>query len=75
MVSLITSIIMSAFYTLLSSLYNCLLKFISLMILLGEVRMFLGGGGCCKFKVRCKIIPGEVRTSFLNPALEMEGLQ
>ena len=29
-------IIMSAFYTFLSSLYNCLLKFISL-ILLGEV--------------------------------------
>ena len=29
---------MSAFYTFLSSLYNCLLKFISLIILLGEVR-------------------------------------
>ena len=32
---------MSAFYTFLSSLYNCLLKFISLIILLGEVRKFL----------------------------------
>ena len=32
---------MSAFYTFLSSLINCLLKFISLMILLGEVRKFL----------------------------------
>ena len=31
-----------AFYTFLLSLYNCLLKFISLTILLGEVRMFLG---------------------------------
>ena len=30
-------IIMSAFYTFLSSLINCLLKFISLIILLGEV--------------------------------------
>ena len=34
-------IIMSASYTFLSSLYNCLLKFISLIILLGEVRKFL----------------------------------
>ena len=33
---------MSEFYTFLSSLYNCLLKFISLIILLGEVRKFLG---------------------------------
>ena len=33
---------MSAFYTFLSSLYNCLLKFTSLIILLGEVRTFLG---------------------------------
>ena len=33
---------MSAFYAFLSSLYNCLLKFISLIILLGEVRRFLG---------------------------------
>ena len=32
---------MSAFYTFLSSLYNCLLKFISLTILLGKVRKFL----------------------------------
>ena len=31
--------IMSAFYTFLSSLYSCLLKFI---ILLGDVRKFLG---------------------------------
>ena len=50
MVSLITSIIMSAFYTLLSSLYNCLLKFISLIILLGVVRMFLGGGGAANLR-------------------------
>ena len=33
---------MSAFYTFLLSLYNCLLKFISLIILLGEVQKFLG---------------------------------
>ena len=33
---------MSAFYTFLSSLYNCLLELISLIILLGEVRTFLG---------------------------------
>ena len=33
---------MSAFYTFLSSLYSCLLKFILLTILLGEVRKFLG---------------------------------
>ena len=33
---------MSAFYTFLSSLYNFLLKFISLIILLGQVRTFLG---------------------------------
>ena len=32
---------MSAFYTFLLSLYNCILKFISLIILLGEVRKFL----------------------------------
>ena len=32
---------MSAFYTFLSSLYNCLLKFISLIIF-GEVRKFTG---------------------------------
>ena len=32
---------MSAFYTFLSSLYNCLLKFI-LLIILGEMRKFLG---------------------------------
>ena len=30
------------FYTFLSSLYNCLLKFTSLTILSGEVRKFLG---------------------------------
>ena len=34
--------IMSTFYTFLSSLYNCLLKFISLILLSGEVRKFLG---------------------------------
>ena len=33
---------MFAFYTFLLSLYNCLLKFILLVILLGEVRKFLG---------------------------------
>ena len=33
---------MSAFYTFLSSLYNFLLKSISLIILLGEVRKSLG---------------------------------
>ena len=33
---------MSAFYTFLSSLYNYILKFISLIILSGEVRQFLG---------------------------------
>ena len=33
---------MSAFYTFLSSLYNCLLKFIPLIILLGEVLKILG---------------------------------
>ena len=33
---------MFAFYTFLSSLYNCLLKLISLIILLGEVRKVLG---------------------------------
>ena len=33
---------MSAFYTFLSSLYNCVLKFILLIILLGEVQKFLG---------------------------------
>ena len=32
---------MSAFYTFLSSLYNCLLKFIWLIIVLGEVRKIL----------------------------------
>ena len=32
---------MSVFYTFLSSLYNCLLKFILFTILLGEVRKFL----------------------------------
>ena len=31
-----------AFYTFLSSLYNCLLKFILLIILLGEMRKFIG---------------------------------
>ena len=37
-------IIMFAFYTFLSSLYNCLcfVQFILLVILLGEVRKFLG---------------------------------
>ena len=33
---------MSGFYTFLSSLYNCLLIFISLIISLGEVRKFIG---------------------------------
>ena len=33
---------MSAFYTFLSSLYNCLLRCISFIILLVEVRKFLG---------------------------------
>ena len=32
---------MSVFYTFLSSLYNCLLKFILFTVLLGEVRKFL----------------------------------
>ena len=45
---------MSAFYTFLSSLYNCLLKFISLKILLGEVQNFLR---------EVLKISGEVRTS------------
>ena len=53
---------MSAFYTFLPSLYNCLLKSISLIMLLGEVRTFLGGR-CWKFQERCKVIPEEVRTS------------
>ena len=33
---------MSAFYTFFSSLYNCLLIVISLIISLGEVRKFIG---------------------------------
>ena len=45
---------MSAFYTFLSGLYNCLLKFISLKILLGEVQNFLR---------EVLKISGEVRTS------------
>ena len=35
---------MSAFYTFLSSLYNCFLKFILSIILLGEVLKILRGG-------------------------------
>ena len=39
-------IIMSAFYTFLSNLYNCLLKFISLIILLGEMLKISGEVRC-----------------------------
>ena len=52
---------MSVFYTFLSSLYDCLLRLISLIILLGEVQKFLGEV--------LKVIPGEVRTSPQNAAL------
>ena len=51
---------MSAFYTFLSSLYNCLIKFISLIIL-REVRKFLGE--VLKISGEMQSHPREVRTS------------
>ena len=42
--------IMSAFYTFLSSLYNCLLIFILLIILLGEVQTFKRRGSAGNFR-------------------------
>ena len=50
---------MSAFYTFLSSLYNCLLKFISLIISLAEVRNFIG---------EVQKISGEVQSNAHHPA-------